>query len=205
VATLEGHAAIVTACAVTPDGGRAVSASWDNTLKVWDLATGRALATLKGHADTVTACAVTPDGRRVVSASADRTLKVWDLATEHALATLEGHSAGVNACAVTPDGRRVVSASSDRTLKVWDLVSGACLLTHRANASFTTVAVTATAIMAGDAAGSIWFLDWPLSMSKTSAATALPTVNAASPRGAGSIIAVVRRFVTELVNRASGK
>ena len=50
LATLEGHADWVTACAVTPDGRRVVSASADNTLKVWDLETGRALATLEGHA-----------------------------------------------------------------------------------------------------------------------------------------------------------
>jgi len=64
---------------VTPDGRRMVSASDDGTLKVWDLASGRAEATLQGHADRVTACAVTPDGRRVVSGSWDHTLKVWDV------------------------------------------------------------------------------------------------------------------------------
>jgi hypothetical protein len=67
----------------------------------------------------------------------------------------------VLACAVTPDGRRVVSASDDKTLKVWDLESSACLLTHRANTAFMAVAATATTIVAGDAAGSVWFLDWP--------------------------------------------
>jgi hypothetical protein len=70
LATLEGHADMVRACAVTPDGQRVVSASRDKMLKVWDLETGRALATLKGHADRVSACAVTPDGQRVVSADA---------------------------------------------------------------------------------------------------------------------------------------
>jgi hypothetical protein len=120
VRDLVGHADKVTACAVTPDGRRVVSASEDKTLKVWDLETGRALATLEGHGDRVSACAVTPDGRRVVSASEDKTLKVWDLETGRALATLEGHADGVRACAVTPDGRRVVSASKDTTLKVWD-------------------------------------------------------------------------------------
>ena len=48
VRTLEGHSAAVSGVAVTPDGKRAVSASDDNTLKVWDLETGRALRTLEG-------------------------------------------------------------------------------------------------------------------------------------------------------------
>ena len=78
--------------AVTPDGKRAVSASADNTLKVWDLETGRALRTLEGHSAWVHGVAVTPDGKRAVSASADSTLKVWDLETGRELRTLEGHS-----------------------------------------------------------------------------------------------------------------
>jgi hypothetical protein len=132
--TLEGHAGLVSACAVAPDGLRVVSASYDKTLKVWDLETGRTLATLEGHALWVNACAVTPDGRRVVSGSDDKTLKVWDLETGRALATLEGHALWVNACAVTPDGRRVVSASGDQTLKVWDLETGRALATLEGHA-----------------------------------------------------------------------
>jgi len=161
VATLEGHAARVPGCAVTPDGRRVVSASLYRTLKVWDLESGRVVATLEGHADRVNACAVTPDGRRVVSASSDKTLKVWDLESGRAVATLEGHADRVNACAVTPDGQRVVSASSDKTLKVWDLEAGACVLTHRANAAYTAVTTATTAIIAGDAVGSVWFFDCP--------------------------------------------
>ena len=159
--TLEGHIHWVNACAVTPDGRHVVSASDDKTLKVWALATGRALATLEGHTSWVTACAVTPDGRHVVSASDDKTLKVWELATGRALAILAGHTDRVTACAVTPDGRHVVSASDDKTLKVWDLGSYVCRLTHRGDASYVAVAATATAIVAGDRAGGLWFLDLP--------------------------------------------
>ena len=107
------------------DGKRAVSASDDKTLKVWDLATGT-LRTLKGHADSVNAVAMTPDGKRAVSGSDDKTLKVWDLATGRRSARPQGHADVVNAVAMTPDGKRAVSASSDRTLKVWDLASGTC-------------------------------------------------------------------------------
>ena len=78
--------------AVTADGRRAVSASDDNTLKVWDLETGEELRTLAGHSGRVTGVAVTADGRRAVSASWDKTLKVWDLETGARMRTLAGHS-----------------------------------------------------------------------------------------------------------------
>jgi WD40 repeat protein len=123
IRTLEGHSASVSCVAVTTDGRRTVSASYDKTLKVWDLESGRALRTLDGHSDSVSGVAVTADGR-AVSASSDRTLKIWDLESGQELRTLKGHSASVNGVAVTADGKRAVSASSDRTLKVWDLQSG---------------------------------------------------------------------------------
>jgi WD40 repeat protein len=68
----------------------------------------------------------------------------------------------MTACAVTPDGRRVVSASWDKTLRVWDLETGASLpLTFHAKTAYLAVAVTATAIIAGNTVGAVWFLDWP--------------------------------------------
>jgi hypothetical protein len=97
----------------------------------------------------------------MISASEDRTLRVWDLASGRVLATLEGHAGRINACAVTPDGRRVVSASEDRTLRVWDLRARACRILHRGDVAYTAVAATATTIIAGDSAGTVWFLDWP--------------------------------------------
>ena len=140
---LTGHSDWVTGVAVTPDGQRAVSASWDKTLKVWDLGSGRELRTLSGHADSVTAVAVTPDGQCAVSASADKTLKVWELASGRELRTLTGHADQVTAVAVTPDGQYAVAAYWNHTLKVWELGSGRelCTLTGHTY-GVTAVAVT---------------------------------------------------------------
>ena len=55
-----------------------MSASWDETLKVWNLKSGRERRTLEGHSGWVNGVALTLDGR-AVSASGDKTLKVWDL------------------------------------------------------------------------------------------------------------------------------
>ena len=145
--------------AVSPDGRRAVSASEDNTLKVWDLDTGAELRTLAGHSDSVRGVAVSPDGRRAVSASYDKTLKVWDLETGGELRTLAGHSNWVNGVAVSPDGRRAVSASWDNTLKVWDLETGASIATFDCDSVAACGAFADNhTIVAGDNGGRVYFL-----------------------------------------------
>jgi WD40 repeat protein len=142
VQTLEGHVRAVTGVALTADGLRIVSASWDKTVKVWDVNTGRLLRTIQGE-DEFAAVAVTPDGQLIVSASWDGTVKVSGLATGELLRTLKGHEDIVADVTVTPDGQRVVSASNDRTLKVWQLDSGRLLRTLKGHADKVTgVAVT---------------------------------------------------------------
>ena len=110
---------------MSPDGAWIVSASDDDTLKIWDAATGTERPTLTGHTVAVIGCAVSPDGAWIVSASRDGTLKIWDAATGAERATLTGHTGWVNGCAVSPDGAWIVSASSDRTLRIWDAATGA--------------------------------------------------------------------------------
>jgi WD40 repeat protein len=80
------------------------------------------------------------------------------------VATLEGHTDGVTACAVSLDGQHVVSASADHTLKVWDLATYTCRITHRGDAGYLAVAVSATTVIVGDASGAVWFLDLPPSV-----------------------------------------
>jgi WD40 repeat protein len=109
--TLTGHSDGVTAVAVTPDGRRAISASYDRTLKVWDLdqtSFGLEERTLTGHGSGVRAVAVTPDGRRAIPASSDKTLKVWDLSTGKELASivLDG---SLYCLAVATDGLTIVT------------------------------------------------------------------------------------------------
>jgi mRNA-degrading endonuclease YafQ of YafQ-DinJ toxin-antitoxin module len=118
------HDGPVNAVTVTTDGAFVISASDDETLKVWDRRSGKERRTFQAHADRVRDCAVSRDGRLVVSASDDSTLKIWDLLRGELLMTFAGHVAAVTACALSPDGRRLVSASWDGTLKVWDCASG---------------------------------------------------------------------------------
>jgi len=144
IRSLVGHSGGVRAVALTADGRRAVSASSDWTLKVWDIESGKLIRTLEGHAGGVRAVALTADGRRAVSVSGDRTLKVWDIESGKLIRTLEGHADWINAVALTADGWRAVSASDDKTLNVWDIESGKLIRTLEGHAGgVNAVALTA--------------------------------------------------------------
>ncbi len=102
------------------DGKRLASASFDQTVKVWDATSGQETLTLKGHTFLVASVAFSPDGKRLSSASYDQTVKVWDATSGQEMLTLKGHTAMVMSVAFTPDGKRLASASIDGPVKVWD-------------------------------------------------------------------------------------
>ena len=136
IRTLQGHTSFVNALAISPDGKTLVSGSADQTIKVWDWATGTELRTLAGHTSFVNALAIARDGKTLVSGSADQTIKIWDLTTGKELRTLVGHKGFVNALNISHDGRILVSGSADQTIKVWDLTTGKELRTLAGHTGF---------------------------------------------------------------------
>ena len=88
-ATLRGHREWIRCCAWSPNGAMVVSASDDETLKLWDATTHACTATLTGHTNYVYGCVWSPDGRTIASCSVDNTVKLWDAETHSCEATLE--------------------------------------------------------------------------------------------------------------------
>lgn len=64
--------------AFSPDGRRLLSASGDQTLRLWDAETGPEIRSFAGHQSAVASVAFSPDGQRLLSGSHDGTLRLWD-------------------------------------------------------------------------------------------------------------------------------
>lgn len=122
--TLTGHMKGVRSLGLSADGKRAISASWDGSVKLWAVDSGAELFTLDKVASFPIGVAITADGDIAVSTYQDGTLQVWDVTTGTATRSLTGHSGPVNGVALSCDGRLAVSASEDKTVKVWDLATG---------------------------------------------------------------------------------
>jgi WD40 repeat protein len=76
--TLKGHSHDVSSVAFSPDGKTLASGGLDDTIKLWDVATGKEQVTLKTHT-AVLSIAYSPDGKMLASGSNDKTIKLWDM------------------------------------------------------------------------------------------------------------------------------
>ncbi|KAJ5588741.1 hypothetical protein N7537_011419 [Penicillium hordei] len=127
--TLEGHSSSVNSIAWSQDRSRLASGSKDNTVRIWDPATGQCVSTLEGHSGSVNSIAWSQDESRLASASDDKTVRIWDPATGQCASTLEGHSHWVNSIAWSQDGSRLASASFTNAVRIWDPATGQCAST----------------------------------------------------------------------------
>jgi cytochrome c len=109
----EGHGAPIASLAVSPDGARLASASWDHTVRIWSLGDG-AQQVLEGHAQNVNGVAFTPDGLSLVSVGYDRDLRIWPLVGGTPNVITLGSP--LNAVAVAPDGE-IVTGGADGKLR----------------------------------------------------------------------------------------
>lgn len=123
--TSTGHVASVWSCAISPDGKYLLSASADQTMKLWRLDTGDEVRTFVGHNAAVQACAFSPDGLLVASASGDGIVSIWDRTSGTLRQVIDAQAGAVSACTFSPDGTLLVFACADGTVRAHDVQSGA--------------------------------------------------------------------------------
>lgn len=116
------HGAAVMASAVSADSARVVTAAYDGSAVLWDLAHGVARRIV--HAGPVGAVAISADGQRLVTAGDDGLAWIWDSTTGRALDVPLVHDGAIRSIRFSPDQQLVVTASDDQSARVWRAATG---------------------------------------------------------------------------------
>ncbi|EGG05322.1 uncharacterized protein MELLADRAFT_23709, partial [Melampsora larici-populina 98AG31] len=117
---LQGHKHAVRALAAA--GRTVVSGSYDSTVRVWDLITGKCQHEMKGHTSKVYSVVLDRLRNRCASGSMDNTVRLWDLTTGTTLYVMDEHTSLVGLLGFSHT--KLVSAAADSTLRIWNPENG---------------------------------------------------------------------------------
>ena len=187
-AQLRGHGGPVKAVAVSSDGARAISGSFDQSAIRWSLTTNTAEQVLRFHEGAVNAVAVLPDGR-AVTAGEDARIAIWRTGAQQPDAVLEGHQGPIAALAVARGGAMLASASWDHTIRLWPLNGGEprMLEGHRQNVNGVAFTPDGRAVVSAGYDATIRI--WPLAVGAPVIATLETPLNALAVAPDGEIAA----------------
>ena len=164
--SINKHLQAVQCINVTPNNRWVISGSDDNSIRVWDIESGKCLHTLVAHhgerrsSRGISRMALTSDGRRVISAdNGEGTIRVWNLENGQCEHTLVGR--GKNRLAFSQKGRWLISGSNDKALRVWDLKNGQNVALYVAQSPIDSIAISACgeSICIGTENGEVIILD----------------------------------------------
>lgn len=143
-ATLYGHTDIISDVQISPDSRLIASASWDRSVRVYDVRTGIQVQRFEGHDDRILNLSFSPDGQFLLTGTGnignnepelqedlefEVAARLWDLEIRAESARLVGHTDPVFSVAFSPDGRLAASGSSSfngtsTKVYVWDMATG---------------------------------------------------------------------------------
>lgn len=126
---LEGHTHAVRA--LSAHGRTLVSASYDSTVRVWDILSGKCRHVLAGHGQKVYAVVYDHLREQCMSGSEDGTIRLWSTVTGECIRLLEGHGSLVGLLNIRPSS--IVSAAADSSINVWDPISGNLMAAFASN------------------------------------------------------------------------
>jgi hypothetical protein len=109
---VKGHSGWVWSVTFSPDGKLVASGSTDETVRLWEVATGAPHSEpLKGHSGWVRSVTFSPDGKLIASGSDDKTVRLWEVVTgaPHG-EPLKGYSDWVSSVTFSLDGKLVTTS-----------------------------------------------------------------------------------------------
>ena len=117
------HKQGVTSVAFTPDEKYVITSSLDQTIRLWQISTGKNTKTFRGLKDRIWSVAVAPNGRYIAGACNDGIIMCWSLSNVKKLGTLEGHAGPVFDIDFSPNGSYLASAGADQIIRIWNMNS----------------------------------------------------------------------------------
>jgi hypothetical protein len=121
---VNGQSGRVYQVAFSTDGKLLATANDDNSVRLWDAATGKVGKTLWGHTGPVYTLAFSPDGQFLASAGVDKSILLWNVSSGKMVRKMTGHTAEINAITFSPGGQILATGSSDFSVRLWDVNTG---------------------------------------------------------------------------------
>ncbi len=116
---LERISDVMLAVRFSPDGKQIAAGGADNSVHLYDAATGKREMLIEQHADWVSEICFSPDGTRLATASRDKSTRVFDCKTGATISAFLAHEEFVSGVAFGDDGKTLYSAGRDRKLRMW--------------------------------------------------------------------------------------
>lgn len=123
IKTLHGHTHLIVGVSFSPDGSLLASASWDQTVKLWDTHDWREIRTLNGYSKLGKAV-FSPDSKMLAAGTGEGAVLFWNVEDGAPLVNARGHSAWVSNVRFHPTRRMLASVSEDNTVILWALTTG---------------------------------------------------------------------------------
>jgi WD40 repeat protein len=123
VSQLDGHASPVADVAISVDGQRFATASWDHTVRLWEASTGGCLRIFRGHSSFVNSVRFSEDGRRLITSASDDTVRVWNILNPNNLLELESSTQQIQSVAIDQRNNQAVTLFSGG-VAIWNLTTG---------------------------------------------------------------------------------
>jgi WD40 repeat protein len=139
----KAHDELISALAVMPDGDHAITCTWGNQVKLWNLANRQELRAVHLNTRMICSLAVTSDGKRAVLSDL-HALRVFDIENWTEIASLQSRLGRPQCVAITPDGKQALAGLAEGRIVAWDLGSGTESLVLKGHSdSVVSLAVTA--------------------------------------------------------------
>jgi len=160
---LRGHSHFVQDLCYSGLGMHALTASWDSTMRLWDLKTGNSMTTFVGHTKDVLSVAFNHGNTKIMSGSRDKQMKLWNINGEVKMDVVDGgHTDWVSCVRFSPPNvermgaatDELVSCGWDKKIKVWTLQENECfrrleMSGHEAYVSTVTISPDAGVCASG--------------------------------------------------------